>query len=286
MKVQFAKAHGDGNDFLLVRDSAWAEDADYAALARAICDRHRGVGADGLVVFTGPARIRLFNSDGSEAELSGNGTRCAAALLAADGEAHSAGASLKPAEESPRQAGDTFDIETKAGRKHLRLLARDGYRFQFEMNMGRPRYSPEEIGCPLETALGTWKATLVNVGNPQCAVLVSDFDFAWRELGRAIEEHPRFPNRTNVSFIKVRDSHTIEVRFYERGAGPTLSSGTGSTAAAIAAILTGRVQSPVRVVTEAGSLELEWNGGDVLLRGPAEILARGEFYWCRGKETP
>src|SRR5581483_2572596 len=119
MKVQFAKAHGDGNDFLLVRGLAWAEDADYAALARAICDRHRGVGADGLVVFTGPARIRLFNSDGSEAELSGNGTRCAAALLAADGEAHSAGASPKPAEESPGQAGDTFDIETTAGRKHL-----------------------------------------------------------------------------------------------------------------------------------------------------------------------
>ena len=121
--------------------------------------------------------------------------------------------------------------------------------------------------------------TILDVGNPQCALLVESLDFDWRELGREIEGHRRFPKRTNVSFVRVVDRHTIEARFYERGAGPTLSSGTGSTGAAVAAILAGKVESPVRVVTEAGALDLEWRDGEALLRGPAEIVARCEFYW-------
>ena len=121
MTIRFVKAHGAGNDFLLVRDPAAAPESRWADLARAICDRHCGVGADGLIVFTGPERIRLFNSDGSEAELSGNGTRCAAALLVEE-----------------TGAGPEFQIETKAGVKQLRLLGREGPRFEFEMKMGRP----------------------------------------------------------------------------------------------------------------------------------------------------
>ncbi len=259
MKIPFVKAHGAGNDFLLVRDLAAT---DYAALACAICDRNRGVGADGLVVFTGPARIRLFNSDGSEAAISGNGTRCAAALLIADG-----------------PAAETVAIETGAGVKQLRLLEREGDRFRLEMDMGRPLYAPFGIGLRLETSMGPWPVTILDVGNPQCAVLVDDLEFNWKDLGREIEGHPHFPRRTNVSFIRVVDQHSIEVRFYERGAGPTLSSGTGSTGAAVAAILSGRVESPVRVITLAGELDLEWSGQEVRLRGPAEIVARGEFYW-------
>lgn len=270
MTIRFVKAHGAGNDFLLVREPGRLSDADYAELARAICDRHRGVGADGLVVFLRPPvgttqpreRIRLFNSDGSEAELSGNGTRCAAAVLIGDAEA-------------PEQ----LEIETRVGVKQLRLLERDGNRFRLEMRMGRPAYSPQDIGCPLETSRGTWPVTILDVGNPQCALLVDDLDFDWIGLGREIEAHPRFPRRANVSFIRVVDRHTIEARFYERGAGPTLSSGTGSTGAAVAAILSGRVESPVRVMTPAGDLDLEWTDGEVLLRGPAEIIARGEYYW-------
>ena len=257
MTIPYVKAHGAGNDFLLVR----GVEARFPELARAICDRHRGVGADGLIVFTGPASIRLFNSNGSEAELSGNGTRCAAALLIAeDG------------------AGPEVAIETRAGIKHLRLLEREGNRFRLEMGMGRPAYSPGHLAYPLETSMGAWPVTILNVGNPQCAVLVDDLGFNWRDLGREIEAHPHYPQRTNVSFVRVVDRHTIETRFYERGAGPTLSSGTGSTGAAVAAILAGRVESPVRVVTEAGELDLEW-ADQVLLRGPAEITARGEYYW-------
>jgi diaminopimelate epimerase len=270
MTVRFVKAHGAGNDFLLIREPGELTQTDYAELARAICDRHRGVGADGLIVFLRPPvgkpqdqeRIRLFNSDGSEAELSGNGTRCAAAVLIGDAEA-------------PEQ----LEIETLAGVKQLRLLERDGNRFRLEMQMGRPPYSGEDVGYRLETSMGTWPVTILDVGNPQCALLVDDLDFDWIELGREIEAHPHFPRHTNVSFIRVVDGHTIEVRFYERGAGPTLSSGTGSTGAAVAGILSGRVESPVRVVTPAGDLDLEWRDGEVLLRGPAEITARGEYYW-------
>ncbi|MBI3666228.1 MAG: diaminopimelate epimerase [Acidobacteria bacterium] len=261
MNVAFTKAHGAGNDFLLTRELEAVPEADWPVLARAICDRHRGVGADGLIVFTGPARIRLFNSDGSEAELSGNGTRCAAALLIAEG-----------------HAGESVEIETGAGVKRLRMLERAGNRFRLEMGMGRPRYSAEDLNYALETSMGTWPVNILDVGNPQCAVLVDDLDFDWRSLGREIESHPRFPRRTNVSFVRVLDSHTVEVRFYERGAGPTMSSGTGSTGAMAAAILAGRAESPVRVITEAGELELEWRD-EIVLRGPAEITARGEYYW-------
>jgi diaminopimelate epimerase len=261
MIIPFVKAHGGGNDFLLVR-GVKLSDAGYAALARAICERHHGVGADGLVVFDGPASIRLFNADGSEAAISGNGTRCAAALLMEEG-----------------LAGESLDIETRAGVKRLRLLERDGRRFRLEMRMGRPVYSPDDLKREIETSLGKWQAAILDVGNPQCALLVDDLDFDWKALGREIESHPCFPHRTNVSFVRVLDRHTIEARFYERGAGPTLSSGTGSTGAAVAAILSGRAESPVRVLTQAGELDLEWREGEVLLRGPAEITARGEFYW-------
>jgi diaminopimelate epimerase len=256
MTIPFVKAHGAGNDFLLIE----AVEADYPALARAMCERHTGVGADGLVVFTGPTRIRLFNSDGSEAELSGNGTRCAAALLMADG-----------------KAAEEVTLETAAGPKRLRLIRRDGPAFVLEMEMGRPSYSQEEPGCLLETSRGPQRVTILDVGNPQCALLVDSLDFDWQALGREIEGHPRFPRRTNVSFIQVLDGHTIEARFYERGAGPTLSSGTGATGAAVAAILSGAVESPVRVVTGAGDLHLELRDAIAFLQGPAALIARGQY---------
>ena len=264
MNIPFIKAHGTGNDFLLVRGLETVPEADWPGLARAICGRHRGVGADGLIIFTGPATIRLFNSDGSEAELSGNGTRCAAAVLIAEG-----------------RAGETLAIETGAGVKQLKLLEREGNRFRLEMGMGRPAYSPQDLNYRLETSMGNWPVTILDVGNPQCAVLVDDLDFDWQALGREIESHPRFPRRTNVSFVHVVGPHAIELRFYERGAGPTMSSGTGSTGAAAAAILSGRAKSPVRVITEAGELELEWRE-EIVLRGPTEITARGEYYWRGG----
>jgi diaminopimelate epimerase len=259
LKIPFTKAHGAGNDFLLT----WTEQAprdDLSATARAICDRHTGIGADGWIVVEGTS-IRLFNADGSEAEISGNGTRCTAALLVDAG-----------------RAGPELDITTGAGTKRLRLIERDGTQFLFEMDMGLPRWTEEHIRYPLPLPSGEREVTILDVGNPQCAVLADVIPANWRELGAEIEGHPFFPQRTNVSFVRVIDDHTIEARFFERGAGATLSSGTGSTGAAAAAILRKAVRSPVRVIGEAGELHVRWDGDSVFLTGPAVLIGDGEFF--------
>jgi diaminopimelate epimerase len=266
MRVPFCKAHGAGNDFLLT----WQRDIpsmDLPSCARAICSRRTGVGADGwyLVdpdISSHDAALRLFNSDGSSAELSGNGTRCAAAFLIDAGLA----------------AGELC-LLTGAGEKKLRLLQRSGLSFLFEMEVGRPAYLESEIRLRLPLTRGPVEATILNVGNPQCAVFIAGFPPAWQEIAAEIESHPRFPNRTNVSMVRVVDEHTLEARFFERGAGETLSSGTGSAGAAVAAILRGLAASPVQVRTAAGPLEVRWApGGSILQVGPAEIVARGEYY--------
>ena len=255
MNIPYTKAHGARNDFLLT----WAHAAPPADRLRdaaiAICDRHSGVGADGwLLVTPSPAAIRLINSDGSEAEMSGNGTRCAAAFLVEAG-----------------LGGDDMVIQTGAGPKHLTLVSRAGLKFVFEMNMGRPVVESLDAGPR--------RSTVLNVGNPQCAVFVDNFDFDWPSVGVEIERDPLFPKRTNVSFVRVVDPHTIDVRFFERGAGVTESSGTGSTGAMVAAVSRGLVRSPVTVHTLAGPLEFRWDSEDVMMHGPAEIVASGEFYF-------
>src|SRR3954463_2929580 len=254
MKIPFTKAHGAMNDFLLT----WRQDAPdghHEEIAKAICERHTGIGADGWMLVTPPTdaeadgAIQLYNSDGSAAEISGNGTRCAAALLVKHG-----------------YAAGVVRIRTGAGLKHLRLLKRSDLKFEFEINMGRPEITAERLSLPLST--GARDVTILWVGNPQCAVPVDGFDFDWRAMGSEIEQHPQFPNRTNVSFVRQVDEHTIDVRFFERGAGETMSSGTGSTGAAAGAIVRGLVRAPVHVLTPAGLIELRQEG-DMCLTGPA-----------------
>jgi diaminopimelate epimerase len=261
MKIPFTKAHGAKNDFLLT----WQRDApaaDHAGIARAICDRHTGVGADGWMLVAPDSEvdggIQLYNSDGSMAEISGNGTRCAAAFLIQNG-----------------CTAETVRVRTGAGVKTLRLLEHSGLRFQFEMNMGCPEMAAPFFQLPLST--GPRDVALLWVGNPQCAVPVDDFDFDWRAMGAEIESHAHFPERTNVSFFRAVGEHVIEARFYERGAGETMSSGTGSTGAAAAAVARFLVTSPVRVITPAGPLDLRIEE-DVYLTGPAEIVAEGECF--------
>jgi diaminopimelate epimerase len=260
MKIPFHKLHGAGNDFLLT----WLEDAPathLADIAVAICNRHTGVGADGWMLVDRArgadfdASIRLFNSDGSEPELSGNGTRCAAALLA-----------------TGHPAQNEFRIRTGAGVKHLRLLSHSSGHYQFEMNMGQPRI------VDLHATVQGRDAVIVDAGNPQCVMPVSDFDFDWPGVGAATERDPRFPHRTNVSFVKKVDANTIEVRFWERGAGLTNSSGTGSTGAVAAVLARGLVAIPVSVRTTAGILVLRGEDGTLLLTGPAELTAEGIYY--------
>jgi diaminopimelate epimerase len=258
MRIPFVKLHGAKNDFLLTM----VEDAPGVGLpeiAVAICDRYTGVGADGwMLVDTGSgpgydASIRLFNSDGSEPELSGNGTRCAAALLAR----------IRPHEKD-------FRIRTGAGVKHLHLVERVAAEYWFRMDMGNAG-----IVEPHAVVQGH-DAVILDVGNPQCALPVADFDFDWRALGASIERDARFPNRTNVSFLRAIDRHTIDVRFWERGAGETNSSGTGSTGAGVAAIARGLAESPLTIQTPAGPLYLRIESR-VYLTGPAELVAEGTY---------
>jgi diaminopimelate epimerase len=258
MKIPFTKLHGAKNDFLIT-EAADVPITDLQQLAIAICNRYTGVGGDGWMLLDrtdGPgydATIRLFNSDGSEPELSGNGTRCAALLVARD---------------SKR---DLIRIRTGAGIKELRTVASPCEReFRFEMNMGIIRV------VDLHAKVQGFDAVIVDVGNPQCAIPVEDFDFDWRSAGAAIELDPRFPNRTNVSFLRPIDAHTIDVRFWERGAGETNSSGTGSTGAAVAAVARNLAQSPVIVSTPAGPLLLRLDS-NAYLTGPAEYVADGFF---------
>jgi len=261
IEIPFTKLHGAENDFLL----SWSEnlpDLDFPEIACRICARTTGIGADGwmLVWKTDDGlRTRLFNSDGSEAEISGNGTRCAAAF-----------ALLHNCASAPEVA-----ITTGAGRKTLRLISQIGHKFLFEMDMGLPRQ--EEMHARLYLAGREFDATILNVGNPQCAIFVTALPDDWRGAAAEAEGHARFPHRTNVSFVRVIDRHTIEAVFFERGAGETRSSGTGSTGAAVAAILRGEADSPVAVRTPAGTLALRWDGS-VYLTGPAELVGEGRFF--------
>ncbi len=263
MTIPFTKAHGARNDFLLTwRHHIRTDLVDMPATARAICDRYTGVGADGWIIIARAGEreaeahpaIELWNSDGSRSEISGNGTRCAAAFLVDAG-----------------LAGSDIKIATGAGVKHLRLLSRDDLHFEFEMNMGAAKI--EELHAAFEDR----DCVILNVGNPQCAFFVENFDFDWVGMGARIERHRHFPNRTNVSFIRRIDPHNLDVRFFERGAGETMSSGTGSTGAAAAAFACGLVTSPVTVQTPAGPLAVRWAGDEIFLTGPAELTVKGEF---------
>ena len=260
-EIPFAKLHGAENDFLLT----WADDApkrDLSEVARLICARTTGIGGDGWMLVSvedGKLRTRLFNSDGSEPEMSGNGTRCAAAFGVWKNVV----------------SGPEIHVSTGAGNKTLRLIGREGRRFFFEMNMGLPQL--EELYAAMHLAGTVYDATVLNVGNPQCAIFVDGFPLNWREVAREAEAHRRFPNRSNVSFVRLLDRHTIDCLFYERGAGETRSSGTGSTGAGCAAILRKAVDSPVEVRTPAGSMILRWDDS-VYLKGPAEFIGEGRFY--------
>lgn len=256
-----------GNDFLVIErsdiDSANISSSDLPKFAQQICHRYFGVGADGLEVVSAAdsadAEIHLWNSDGSSAELSGNGTRCVAAYLTA-----------------AKRVSEKFSIATDAGNKQLVLLSAAHPNYRFKMAMGLPTYQAADIDTKLEIAGSLSTVTLVNVGNPQCAMFVDNFDFDWRKLGSAIEQHPHFPDGTNVSFIRVLDRHIIDVRFWERGAGETMSSGTGSTGAAAAAIISKRAESPITVKTVAGDMHVDWTD-EIYLTGSAQIIATGYY---------
>ena len=268
--IPFCKAHACGNDFLIVTEEA-AQGCDRAELTRRLCTRNTGVGADGVEFFTwtGPksGRIHLHNADGSIAEISGNGTRCVAAWMA---------------EALDAKVGDELEIETDAGVRVCHIGARHGHQIEVTTGMGVPQYQPKTLEV-LDARMV--QGMVVSTGNPHFVFVMEDADFKmdiwdWRSIGGEICTHPDFPNQTNVEFVYVAGSYEIEIRIYERGVGPTSSSGTGSSAAATAAIALGLVQSPVKVVAPGGAQTVEWDGPgkELRLTGPAALIARGEAW--------
>ncbi|MFZ0229238.1 MAG: diaminopimelate epimerase [Mycobacterium sp.] len=268
--IRFTKASACGNDFLIV--SAFEDDANLAEISRALCDRHNGVGADGAEwVFSdsqADARVRLFNADGSEAEISGNGTRCVAAEICS------------------RAAKQKVVIRTEAGLKTCKLMKREGTTFEFESAMGSAIIG-EQLTVEVASRAGREFVTGVPVstGNPHFVILCESFPDGWQRQAAAIQKLLQFPQGTNVEYVVVRGthksahemSHEIDIRLFERGVGETLSSGTGSCAAAVAAIASGRVSSPVTVVAPGGTQTVR-SEEQVYLRGPATLICQGEYF--------
>jgi diaminopimelate epimerase len=259
--MRFAKAHAYGNDFLYVEGAA-VGGVVLDALTREICDRHKGVGADGLIVYeqgSSGASMRLFNSDGSRAEVSGNGVRALGALLL-------------------QHASDThaeLTVHTEAGSKRLTRIARDGTRQTFRASMGAPS---DVRRVTLEVAGESVRLVALNMGNPQCVVLgpLPDDQRFWR-IGAALERHQSFPEGTNVEFAHVEAPAQIRIMIWERGVGPTSSSGTGSCAALVAAASYGGAERDAEVIAQGGAQRVEWDAEGVYLTGWAEVICDGEW---------
>jgi diaminopimelate epimerase len=261
--IEFAKAHAYGNDFIYV-PAAEVDGIEANQLAREMCHRQTGIGADGLIVYEsvdGGAAMRLFNADGSSAEISGNGVRGLAALLALD---------------ESRLILDVT-VATEGGTKRLTRLARDGSRQTFRTEMGKPTGLRQ---TSLRAAGEGVDLVVLNMGNPQ-AVLLGPLpsDDRFRALGSALERHPAFPNGTNVEFAYVSEPAEVRVRIWERGVGPTMSSGTGSCAALVAAAAFGNAERKANIVAPGGAQLVEWTDEGVYLTGWAEVLCHGE--WLR-----
>jgi diaminopimelate epimerase len=260
-EVIFTKAHAYGNDFLLVPKADAA--GDPSGLARRLCDRHRGVGADGLILCElrpAASTMELYNADGSPSELSGNGLRCLAALIA---------------RLQPLPVGGRVTIETGAGTKWLELLARDGSRYSFRAAMGAPgEVRQVEIPVDGESVI----ATVLTMGNPQCVVLgpLPDEE-RFARLGRLLATHAMFPAGSNVEFASVEAPDRIRILIWERGVGPTTSSGTGTSAAAVAAAEHGGAARDVEVIAPGGSQRVEWLQDGVYLTGWAEVVLEGQW---------
>jgi diaminopimelate epimerase len=294
--MHFVKFHGYGNDYLVfeagqLESVGWRVGFErfeageqFPVFVRRVCDRHFGAGSDGVAVVerlaSGGAadfRLRIFNPDGGEAAMSGNGSRCAASYLHFQG----------------LWSAERLRFDTRAGVKLYVLRERMGARlFRFEAEIGRPRFdsasipmrTPEPLEEVRDFALSlcggeTLPVTALQMCNPNCCAFVDDLDETnWRALGREIESHALFPERTNVEFIRVLDRGNIEARVWERGAGETLSSGTGACAAAVASMIGGHTDRQVKVSMPGGLLAVKWReDGEVLLTGEAEAVYRGEW---------
>jgi diaminopimelate epimerase len=279
---QFTKFHGLGNDYLVIEAEQLAGVNDLGEFARRICNRHYGAGGDGIAII-GKAKIedadfncRIFNPDGSEAGLSGNGTRCAVAYLYYKG----------------LWTKDELRLSTRTGLKRYFLRGQPAPgKFLFESELGQPKFDSQSIPMSIRPSLEhviryplpvngqPVPVTAMQMGNPNCCIFVDDFDaLNWRKIGKTIEVHPQFPDRTNVVFVRVVQRDLIELRIWERGVGETTASGTCSCAGAVAAMINEKADRDVKVVMEGGEVKITWRAdGQVVITGTAEVVYSGEW---------
>jgi diaminopimelate epimerase len=261
--IPFVKASACGNDFLLIDGGMISESlapADLASLTRRICDRHDGVGADGVEWMfphaSADAEIRLINADGTEAEISGNGTRCMAAFICEE------------------QGKEKITLQTGAGLKICTLMKRVESEYEFETAMGEAEVGEELM---LKAGADEVRGIPVSMGNPHYVVFVPEFAEHWQDDAARIQRNPAFKHGMNIELVTIEDKHDVTARFFERGVGETRSSGTGSCASAVAAMTTGRAESPVRVSAPGGTQTVRMEENRVFLRGPARLVCRGDF---------
>lgn len=282
MNPRFSKFHGLGNDYLVIEESALEGVNDLGDFAKRICNRHYGAGGDGIAVISKLAsdeadfRCRIFNPDGSEAGLSGNGTRCAVAYLYY----------------TSSWSGPKLRLSTRSGLKTYFLRAQPAAgKYVFESELGQPKFDPASIpmivkgslpkvmGYPLVVGDQTVEVTALQMGNPNCCIFVDNFDAVdWRALGKAIENDSQFPDRTNVVFVRVLDRNSLEMRIWERGVGETSASGTCSCAGAVASMINAKTDREVRVTMPGGEATIKWREDDeVVITASAEVVYRGEW---------
>jgi diaminopimelate epimerase len=282
MPLQITKFHGFGNDYVVIEANQFEDLNGLGEFARRICNRHYGAGADGVAVVRpsqGPSadfEVLIFNPDGSEASLSGNGTRCAAAYLYYQ----------------RLWQENQLLLSTRAGVKRYVLRKDLGKgRYEFDSELGQPKFDSASIPMltdrPVDQVVDydlavdgeTLKVTALQMGNPNCCLFVDDFAaLDWRRVGRAIENHKEFPDRTNVVFVRVKDRDNIELRIWERGVGETTASGTCSCAAAVAAMVKKLTERAIQVEMPGGRAKIHWrDDGEVVITGTAEVIYAGEW---------
>ena len=273
--MNFTKMQGAGNDYVLL-DALKEEPADPPELARRMCDRHFGVGADGLILAITPRRadfrMRIFNPDGSEAEMCGNGIRCFGKYLYDNG----------------LTSKKDLEIETGAGLKRLKLLMEASEVVGAQVDMGKPILARSQIPMVgpsgnviaehLDAGNEQFTVTCLSMGNPHCVIFVEDVaKYPVERVGPLLETAPVFPNRANVEFVEILSQGQLKARVWERGAGETLACGTGASAAVVAAALNGAAGKYASVELPGGTLEVDWQGESVFLSGPAATVFEGEW---------
>jgi diaminopimelate epimerase len=281
--MRFTKMQGAGNDYVYVDCFQEPAPGDPAALARRIADRHFGVGGDGLILIrpstVADARMQMFNADGSEAEMCGNGVRCVAKYV------YDHGICRRP----------RMTIQTGAGVLTLDLEVQDGLARRVRVDMGEPILAAGEIpttlpagaarsdgavvGAKLVTGGRSLEVTCVSMGNPHCVAFVDRLSDDWvLGIGPKVEKDPHFPQRVNAEFVELVSPAEVKVRVWERGSGETLACGTGASAVCVAGVLTGRTERKILVHLPGGDLDLQWaDNGHVYKTGPAEEVFHGEW---------